>query len=72
MGIIINDRLKYFIELQNYLRGFRNQRNTGTSTITSKILHHITDMHQKYRYEIFIDLHKPHETLDRERTLNDM
>ena len=72
VALIINERLKSSTEFHDALHGFRAKRGTETTTIEANLLQQIYGMCQKTLCEIFLDLHKAYDALDREQTLNTM
>ena len=41
----------------------------GTASLKARLLHQLTAMREEVMYSIFLDLHKAHDTLDRDRCL---
>jgi hypothetical protein len=66
---IIDARIKNSVAFHDSLHGFRANRGTGTAGIEAKLLQQLAAIEQVPLYEIFIDLQKAYDTLDRERTL---
>jgi hypothetical protein len=69
VAAIIDARLKAEIQFHDSLHGFRAARYTVTATIEAKLLMHNACAQRKALYQIFIDLEKAYDTLDRGRTL---
>jgi hypothetical protein len=66
---IMNQRFQSSIVLHDALHGFRAKRGTGTATIEAKLLQQWARLQQVPLCEIFVDLRKAHDTLDRDRAL---
>ena len=69
IATIIDKRLKK-AEHHDALHGFRAKRGTGTATIEAKLLQQIAGVRNTPFFEIFLDLHKAYDALDRKRTLD--
>ena len=67
---IIDARLKSAIEFHDALHGFRSKRGTGTATMEAKLVQQLAALEQTPLYEIFLDLKKAYDCVDRERTLD--
>jgi hypothetical protein len=67
---IIDSRLKAEIEFDDSLHGFRAERGTSTACIEAKLHMQLACAQRKTLYQIFIDLAKVYDTLDRGRTLD--
>ena len=57
------------IEFNYILHGFQVKQGTGTATLEAKLLHQISGMHQEVMYNIFFDIHKSYNMMERDRTL---
>ena len=66
---IMDARFKEKIDFHDALHGFRAGRGTGTAIIEAKLLQQLAAIHQVLLFEIFLDLRKAYDTLDRDRTL---
>lgn len=66
---ILDARIKDSVEFHDALHGFRAGRGTGTAIIEAKLLQQLAAIRQVPLYEIFLDLRKAYDTLDRDRTL---
>jgi hypothetical protein len=66
---IIDGRLKAAISFHDALHGFRPHWGTTTAIIEAKFFQQLALIQQVPVFEIFIDLKKVYDTLDRERTL---
>jgi retron-type reverse transcriptase len=66
---IIDGRLKAAIAFHDALHGFWPRRGTTTAIIEAKLFQQLALIQQVPIFEIFIDLKKAYDTLDRERTL---
>jgi hypothetical protein len=66
---IIDSRLQAEIEFDDSLHGFRVERGTSTACIEAKLHMQLVCAQRKTLYQIFIDLAKAYDTLDRGRTL---
>ena len=66
---ILNIRLMVAIQFHDTLHGFRTFRGTGTAYLENNLIQQLIDMREEVLYEIFLDLHKAYESLDRSRCL---
>ena len=66
---IITMRLQDGIDFHDSIHGFRRHRGTATATIETKLRMQLAFRQQTPYYQIFIDLRKAYDTLDRERTI---
>jgi hypothetical protein len=66
---IIDTRLKDAIKFHDTLNGFTTHHDTGTATIEANLRMHLSQGQRKTLYQVFIDLKKAYDTLDRGRTL---
>jgi hypothetical protein len=69
MTAIINTRLQNTIKFQEEIHGFRKARGTGTAILQNKLLCQQSNIEGKTLKQIYIDLSKAYDTLDRETTL---
>ena len=65
ISIIIDRHMMDSIEFHDVLHGFRAWGGTGTAALEAKLLQQIMDMLQEVLFDIFVDLHKAYDTLDR-------
>jgi Reverse transcriptase (RNA-dependent DNA polymerase) len=68
LATLINARLSS-IRLHDSLHGFRAGRGTGTAIIEAKLFQQLAQIAQVPCFEIFLDLKKAYDTVNRERTL---
>ena len=66
---IIHLRLRDGIEFHPGIHGFRSGRGTGTAILEAKLLMQLTLWDCKPLFQVFIDLRKAYDTLDRVRTM---
>ena len=66
---IINKRLMRNIEFHDGIHGFRPGRGTGTATLEAKLLMQMAACKDIPLYQVFLDLTKAYDTLDRGRTI---
>jgi hypothetical protein len=69
VAIIINERFKASISFHDALHGFRAGRGCGTATIEAKLCQQLAAVDQVPLYQIYLDLRKAYDALDRERCL---
>jgi hypothetical protein len=69
VAIIINERFKSTISFHDTLHGFRAGRGCGTATIEAKLCQQLAAVDQVPLYQIYLDLRKAYDALDRERCL---
>lgn len=69
ISCIIDARIKSAVVFHDSLHGFRANRGTGTAIIEAKLIQQLAALEQVPLYEVFLDLQKAYDTLDRERTL---
>ena len=69
---IINQRLTLAIGCHDTLNIFWAGRRTETATLEAKLIQHIMAKRKAVLHDIFLDLHKEHKTLNRERLLDIM
>lgn len=67
---ILNRRLTAAIQFHNTLHGFRTVRGTGTAYLESKMLQQLMAMREEFLYDIFLDLNKSYDALDRNLCLD--
>ena len=68
VGKILDSRLRA-IQFHDMLHGSVAFRGTGTAIIEAKLFQELTSIHQVPAFEIFIDLRKAYDTVDRARLL---
>jgi Reverse transcriptase (RNA-dependent DNA polymerase) len=69
ISMIIKERMSRTIQFDDMLHGFRPGRGTGTAILEAR-LHLDRSIHQgKTLSQIYLDLSKAYDTLDRERTI---
>ena len=68
MGVV-NRKIGAAVKFHDCLHGFRARRGTGTATLEANTLQHLTETREAFIYEIFLDLSKAYDALDRERCL---
>jgi hypothetical protein len=69
-SVIINRRLQQSITFHESLHGFRKEHGTGTATLDAKIVQmQLSHIRGTPLYQIFLDLSKAYNTMDRGRTL---
>jgi hypothetical protein len=69
ISTIISNRLQQSIDFHEALHGFRAEHGTGTATIDAKLRMQLAHIQGTPLYQIFLDLSKAYDTLDRTRTL---
>jgi hypothetical protein len=57
------------IQCHKVLHGGINKKGTGTATIEVKLAQQLTFLDQKPWHQIFLDLHKAYDAMDREKAL---
>jgi hypothetical protein len=62
-------RMKQGIDFDDSIHGFRVERGTSTANIEAKLQMQLSCVRRQTLYQVFIDLAKTHDTLDRGRTL---
>ena len=67
---IINLRLTAVIQFHDNLHGFYIRRGAGNTSLESKLLHQLTAIMDEVLYEVFLDLHKANDALDRESCMD--
>jgi hypothetical protein len=66
---IMDFRMKQGIDFDDSIHGFRAERGTSTANIEAKLQMQLSCVRRQTLYQIFIDLAKAYDTLDRGRTL---
>ena len=67
---MLNRHITAAMQFHDTLHGFRMGRVTGTASLESKLLQHLTEMREDIIYEIFLGLRKAYGALDGERCLD--
>lgn len=67
---ILDIRIQKNVAFHDVLHGFRHKRGTGTAIIEAKLAQELAAFHQEAFYEIFLDLKKAYDTVDRGRALD--
>jgi hypothetical protein len=65
----IDVRMKTTITFHDALHGFRAKRGTGTAVFEAKLFQQLASIEQVPVFEVFLDLKKAYDTVDRARTL---
>ena len=66
----INLGITAAILLHDTLHGFRAVWGAGTDTLEANLLQQLTAMREAVLFEVFLDLRKAYDALDRDRALN--
>jgi hypothetical protein len=66
---IMDFRMKQGIDFDDSIHGFRAERGTSTANIEAKFQMQLSCVRRHMLYQVFIDLAKAYNTLDRGRTL---
>eukprot|EP00956_Cyclotella_meneghiniana_P003690 scaffold4479_cov46-Cyclotella_meneghiniana.AAC.3 len=66
---MIMERRLQAIQLHNCLHGSVQRRGTGTAILKAKLVQQLAYLRQTLLYEVFIDLRKAYDAMDRRRTL---
>ena len=66
---IVNSRLRSSIVLHDALYGFRMGRVTGRAIIESKLEQQIAGISHKPLFQVFVDVRKAYDSLDRRRCM---
>ena len=69
IAIIIDRRLADSINFHEIMHGFKYHREKGKATLEDKILQYISGLHHEVLYEIFLYIHKAHDSLDQGNAL---
>ena len=65
VAVIINRCFTAAITYHNFLHGFRAGHRTGTITLDLNLLQYLAALREAFLHEIFLDLHKNFNSLDR-------
>ena len=68
-AVILNHRFTVAITYHNFLHRFRAGCGTGTTTLELKLLQKVAALREEVLHEIFLDMHKVYDALDRSRCL---
>jgi Reverse transcriptase (RNA-dependent DNA polymerase) len=66
---IIHLRMSSSIEFHSWIHGFRRHRGTGTAILEAKLEMQLANNSYRPLFQIYLDLKKAYDSLDRERTL---
>ena len=69
VAVILNSRFTSAITYHDFLQGFRAGHGTGTATLEVKIIQQVAALREAVLHEIFLDLHKAYNDLDRSRCM---
>jgi hypothetical protein len=69
LAVVINVRLQSSITLHDSLHGFRAKRGTGTAIFEAKLFQQLAKIAQVSIFEVFLDLKKAYDMVDRGRLL---
>ena len=69
MGLL-NQNFTLEIVFHDVIHGFRIRCGAGTASLEAKLLQHLTSMREVVIHDIFMDLLKVYDDLDREKYLN--
>ena len=67
---IITQRIQDGVEFHDCVHGFRRKRGTSTAIIETKLRMQLAFRQQKPYYQIFLDLTKAYDTIDRSRMID--
>ena len=67
---IIDTRVKRSVKLHDILHGFVPHRGTGTAIIEAKLQQELASILDKVLYQLFLDLKKAYDKVDRKRALD--
>jgi Reverse transcriptase (RNA-dependent DNA polymerase) len=70
IATILTQRFTHSIEFHDSLHGFRPARGTRTAIIEAKLFQQLAAIDRVPAYEIFLDLHKAYDAVDRGRLLD--
>lgn len=66
---IIDTRVKQVVKLHDCIHGFTAHRGTGTAIIEAKLQQELASIRSQPLFQVFLDLKKAYDTLDRPRVL---
>ena len=69
-AVVVNCWLKRAVVLHDALHGFRGGRGTGTATLESKLAQQLVGLAHEPLFQMFLDIRKVYDSLDRERCLD--
>ena len=69
LGKIIDRRINDSVQFHDALHGFRAHRGCGTAVIEAKLFQQLAKIQQVPVYEVFLDLRKAYDSVDRGRLL---
>ena len=67
---LLNRRLTAVIYFQDMLHWFQAGRGTGTSALEAMLTQQLTSMREAVLFEVFLDIQKAYDTLERESELD--
>ena len=70
VAVILNRHFTTFINYQDSFHGFRASRGTGTATLKVKLLRKVAALREAVLHEIFLELYKACDALDRSMCLD--
>ena len=57
------------VQFHDVLHGFQESRGTGAASLKAKLLQQLTEIREEVLYEVFLDLRKSYDPLNRERCM---
>ena len=66
---VVDCRLKRSVTLHDALHGFRAGRGMGTATLESKLAYQLVDIVHELLFQVFLDVRKAYDSLDRGRCM---
>ena len=69
---VVNFRKGAMVNFHDMLHGFRSGIGTGTASTEVNLLQNLVEMREEVLYEVFLDLKKSYDALDRERCMDIM
>ena len=67
---MLNRRLTVAIHFHKFLHGFHTGRGTRNTYLEANLIQELIGMMEEVLYEIFLDLHKSYDSLDRDHCLD--
>ena len=68
-SVVVNCRLKRSAVIHDVLYGFKEGRGVGTAALEAKPAQKMVGITHKPLFQVFLDVQKSYESLDRERCL---
>ena len=70
-GVVRSDQLadREVVQFYYVLDGFWAGQGTGTAPLEAKMFQNMTQMSEEVLYKIFLELHKTHEKIEREKCM---